>query len=198
MILSSRQRWYITLSGWDTQSIKDLFSIEWKLSRENPGAVFYSYNKGDVCGFISSLPLSPRCSPLRYHENTEIHREIPKWTLFPPLLTGSTPTSHWPLSAERRHTESRRPALGTVPGKQVHSEQTRGLDGGQWEGEGRGGGGKSLVWVFREDLPTKPIFELSNKEWGSEPMNQRNGSRKRTPWPRGNRAFMASEHGNGV
>lgn len=50
-------------------------------SRENPRAVSYSYNKGDACGFISSLTLSPRCSPPRYHENIEIHREIPKCPL---------------------------------------------------------------------------------------------------------------------
>lgn len=101
MILSSQGRWCITLSAWDTRRINDLFRREWKPSRENPRAVFYSYNKGDVCGFISSLPLSPRCGPLRYHENTEIHREIPKWALFQQLLTASMSTIRWILSAAK-------------------------------------------------------------------------------------------------
>lgn len=88
--LFSLGRQYTTLSGWDTQNINDLCRGWWKLLRENPRAVFYSYNKGDIWGLIFSLTLSSRCSPLRYNENTDIHREITTCTLTDSMNTKYT------------------------------------------------------------------------------------------------------------
>lgn len=141
---------------------KDVFSTEGELSRESPGAVFCSYNKGDMCGFISSFPHSPRCSPLRDHENREIHRAIPKWTLLPPRMNCKHAYIHWPLSAERSHPDSHRRAPCTLPGQQVHSEQTRGLDGGQLGGR-EGNQGRPIqeadIWTEQE----------KRREWACEP-----------------------------
>lgn len=109
MTLFSLGRWYTTLSGWDTQNIKDSCRGWWKLPRENPRAVFYSYNKGDMWGLSFSLTLSPRCSPLRYNENTDIHREIPTHT-----LTDSTNT---------KYTQAH-PTLGTVSHEEATLNQT--------------------------------------------------------------------------
>lgn len=56
--------------------------------QRKPRAVFYSYHKGELWGFISSLTLSPRCSSLRYyHEKLETHRKI-----FKGVMTGSINT----------------------------------------------------------------------------------------------------------
>lgn len=61
-----------------------------------------------------------------------------------------------------------------------------------------GQGGKSVVRVFREDPSKKLIFELSKKKGGSEPVNHKNRSGWRTPWLRGDRDYMDSEHDSGV
>lgn len=51
---------------------------------------------------------------------------------------------------------------------------------------------------IREDPSKKLIFELSKKKGGSEPVNHKSRSGWRTPWLRGDRDYMDSEHGSGV
>lgn len=77
------------------------------------------------------FPIHPDAVLLGIMKIEKFTGKSPNGLYFHHEWTANTPTIHWPLSAERSHPESHRPAPCTLPGKQVHSEQTRGLDGGQ-------------------------------------------------------------------
>lgn len=101
-----------------TQSARNTLSVYWELSRENPRAVLYSYHKGELWGFISSLTLSPRCSSLRYHENIEIHGKISKVVMTDSVNTGCEHACHTRhCQPWRSHTGRGRPATGLLPAK---------------------------------------------------------------------------------